>query len=51
MLSERSALPLTLCVARVVFLLLRRLFTELATQAEDFLTLQIKLVSGDAEGC
>jgi len=48
-LSERSAFPLTLRGTRVVFLLLKQFSAELATEAEVFLTLLIKLVSGEAE--
>ena len=49
-LSERSAFPLTLRGTRVVFLLLKQFSAELATEAEVFLTLLIKLVSGETEG-
>jgi hypothetical protein len=48
-LSERSAFPLTLRGTRVVFLLLKQFSAELETEAEVFLTLLIKLVSGEAE--
>ena len=48
-LSERSSFPLTLRGTRVVFLLLKQFSSELATEAEVFLTLLIKLVSGEAE--
>jgi hypothetical protein len=48
-LSERSAFPLTLRGTRVVFLLLKQFSAELTTEAEVFLTLLIKLVSGEAD--
>jgi len=48
-LSERSAFPLTLRGTRVVSLLLKQISSELATGAEVFLMLLIKLVSGEAE--
>jgi len=47
--SERSAFPPMFRGTRVVFLLLGQFSTELATGAEVFLTLLIKLVSGGAE--
>jgi Guanine nucleotide exchange factor in Golgi transport N-terminal len=48
-LSERSAFPLTLRGTRVVFLLLKQFSAELPMEAEVFLILLIKLVSGEAE--
>lgn len=48
-LSERSAFPLTLRGTRVVFLLLKQFSGELATEAEVFLTLLIKLVSSETD--
>ena len=47
MLSERSAFPLTLRGACIVFLF--QFSAELATEADLFLTLLIKLFSGEAE--
>ena len=49
-LSERSAFPLSLRGTRVVFLLLKQFSSELETEAEVFLTLLIKLISGETEG-
>ena len=48
-LSERSPFPLALRGTRVVFLLLKQFSAELETEAEVFLTLLIKLISGETE--
>ena len=48
-LSERSPFPLALRGTRVVFLLLKQFSSELETEAEVFLTLFIKLISGETE--
>lgn len=48
-LSERSNFPLTLRGTRVVFLLLKQFSLELETEAEVFLMLLIKHVSGESE--
>jgi len=46
---QTPAFPLTLRGTRVVFLFLKQFSAELATKAEVFLNLLIKLVSGEAE--
>ncbi len=48
-LSANSVFPLTLHGTRVVFLLLEQKSAELTTEAEVFLTLLTKFVSGEAE--
>ncbi|KAI9452204.1 hypothetical protein F5148DRAFT_1237059 [Russula earlei] len=48
--SERPSFPRTLRGTRVVFLLLKQFSAELATEAEVFLTLFIRLISGESEG-
>ena len=48
-LSERSPFPLSLRGTRVVFLLLKQFSSELETEAEVFLTLLVKLISGETE--
>ena len=49
-LSERPIFPLTLRSTRVVFLLLKQFSNELPTEAEVFLMLLIKVVSGENDG-
>ncbi|KIJ29789.1 hypothetical protein M422DRAFT_107343, partial [Sphaerobolus stellatus SS14] len=46
-LSERPVFPLTLRSTRVVFLLLKQFSNELPTEAEVFLMLLIKVISGE----
>jgi hypothetical protein len=48
-LSERPLFPLTLRSTRVVFLLLKQFSAELTTEAEVFLMMLIKVVSGDPD--
>ncbi|KAF8579144.1 hypothetical protein K439DRAFT_1394877 [Ramaria rubella] len=49
-LSERPVFPLTLRSTRVVFLLLKQFSNELPTEAEVFLMLLIKVISGENDG-
>lgn len=49
-LSDRPLFPLTLRSTRVVFLLLKQFYNELTTEAEVFLMLLIRIISGEAEG-
>lgn len=46
-LSDKSLFPLTLRSIRVVFLLLRQFIVELETEAEIFLSLITRVISGD----
>ncbi|CAE6416233.1 unnamed protein product [Rhizoctonia solani] len=48
-LSDRPHFPLTLRSTRVVFLLLKQFSVELETEAEVFLMLFIKVVTGDSD--
>lgn len=48
-LSERPLFPLTLRSNRVVFLLLKQFYMELVTEAEVFLMLLIRVVSGEVD--
>lgn len=48
-LSDRPLFPLTLRSTRVVFLLLKQFSRALETEAEVFLTLLIKVISGDGD--
>ncbi|KAG8975493.1 hypothetical protein FRC05_005562 [Tulasnella sp. 425] len=49
-MSERPLFPLTLRSTRVVFLLLKQFCRELVTEAEVFLMLLVKIISGEADG-
>lgn len=49
-MSERPLFPLTLRSTRVVFLLLKQFCRELETEAEVFLMLLVKIISGEADG-
>ncbi|TFY73222.1 hypothetical protein EWM64_g10790, partial [Hericium alpestre] len=48
-LSDRPLFPLTLRSTRVVFLLLKQFATELITEAEVFLTLLVRIISGESD--
>jgi hypothetical protein len=50
-LSGRSAFPLALRNTRVVFILLKQIFSELETEAEVVLTRLIKLIGGETDAC
>lgn len=49
LLSDKPHFPLTLRAIRVVFLLLKQFSEELPTEGEVFLSLLIKVISGDSD--
>ena len=48
LVSEKPLFPHTLRSIRIVFLLLKRFSEELPTEVEDFLSLLVKVISGEA---